>query len=101
MERLFGLTDTKEMIVDKSGIYQRIHFLKGANTVEIRDWYDFGSITTIYMTSPDFPEIERLLGWIKEGIKDNFGNNTMIKIDVTIALILTLVKHTQYGILSK
>ena len=27
MERLFGLTDTKEMIIDKSGIYPRIHFL--------------------------------------------------------------------------
>ena len=55
MERLFGLTDSKEMIVDKSGIYPRIHFLQGANPVEIRDWYDFGSIATIYMTSPDFP----------------------------------------------
>ena len=37
------------------------------------------------MTSPDFPEIERLLGWIK-GVKDNFGNNPMIKINDTIAL---------------
>ena len=27
MERLFGLTYTKDMIVDKSGIYPRIHFL--------------------------------------------------------------------------
>ena len=27
MERLLGLADTKEMIVDKSGIYPRIHFL--------------------------------------------------------------------------
>ena len=27
MERLFGLTDSKEMIVNKSGIYPRIHFL--------------------------------------------------------------------------
>ena len=86
MERLFGLTDTKDMIVDKSDKYPRIHFLQGANLVEIRDWYNFGSIATIYMTSPDFPEIERLPGWIKEGVKDNFGNNPMIKIDDTIAL---------------
>ena len=28
MERLFDLTDTKEMIIDKSGIYPRIHFLQ-------------------------------------------------------------------------
>ena len=86
MERLFGLTDTKQMIVDKSSIYPRILFLQGANLVEIREWYDFGSIATIYMTSPDFQEIERLPRWIKEGVKDNFGNNSMIKIDDTIAL---------------
>ena len=36
MERLFSLTDTKQMIVDKSGIYPRIHFLQGANPVEIQ-----------------------------------------------------------------
>ena len=56
--------------------------------MEIRDWYDFGSISTIYMTSSDFLEIERLPGWIKEGVKDNFGNNLMIKIDDIIALDL-------------
>ena len=38
------------------------------------------------MTSPNFPEIERLPGWIKEGVKDNFGNNPIIKIDDTITL---------------
>ena len=38
------------------------------------------------MTSPDFLEIKRLRGWIKEGVKDNFGNNPMIKIDDIIAL---------------
>ena len=54
--------------------------------MEIRDLYDFGSIATIYMTSHDFPEIERLPGWIKEGVKDNFENNLMIKIDDIIAL---------------
>ena len=57
MERLFGLINTKEMIIDKSGIYPRIHFLQGANHVEVCDWYDFGSIATIYMSTPDFPEI--------------------------------------------
>ena len=40
MERLFRLTDSIEIIVDKSGIYLRIHFLQGANPVEIRDLYD-------------------------------------------------------------
>ena len=38
------------------------------------------------MTSPNFPEIERLLGWIKDGVKDNFGNNPMIKLNDVIAL---------------
>ena len=62
MKRLFRVTNTKEMIVDKSGIYPRIHFLQGANPEEIRDLYDFDSIATIYMTSTNFPEIERLPG---------------------------------------
>ena len=86
MERLFGLTDTKEMIINKSGIYPRIHFLQGANPVEVHDWYDFGSIATIYMTTSDFLKIEKLPGWIKDGVKDNFLNNPMIKINDTLAL---------------
>ena len=86
MERLFGLSDTKNMIVDKSGIYPRIYFLQGADPEEIRDWYDFGSIATIYLTTPDFPEILNLPGWIKEGVKDNFENNSLISINDTLAL---------------
>ena len=86
MERLFGLSDTKNMIVDKSGIYPRIYFLQGADPEEIRDWYDFGSIATIYLTTPDFPEIYNLPGWIKEGVKDNFENNSLISINNTLAL---------------
>ena len=86
IERLFGLTNTKEMIVDKSGIYPRIHFLQGSNSVEVRVWYDFGSIATIYMSTPNFLEIDRLPRWIKDGVKDNFGNNTMTEINDTISL---------------
>ena len=86
MERLFGLTDIANIIVDKSGIYPRINFLQGSNPKEIRDWYDFGSLATIYMTSPNFLEIERLPGWIKEGVNDNFENNPMIKMNDVIAL---------------
>ena len=78
MERLFGLTDTANMIVDKSRVHPKINFLQGSNPEEIHDWYDFGSIATIYMTSANFPEIERLPRWIKEGVKDNFENNPMI-----------------------
>ena len=86
MERLYGLSDTKHMIIDKSGIYPRIYFLQGSNPEEIRDWYDFGSIATIYLTTPDFSEIARLPGWIHEGVQDNFTNNSLIKIDDTLAL---------------
>ena len=86
MERLFGLTDTTNMIVDKFGIYQRIHFLQGSNPEEICDWYDFGSIAIIYMTSPNFLEIEILSRWIKKCVKDNFENNSMIKMNNVIAL---------------
>ena len=86
MERLFGLSDTKNMIIDKSGIYPIIYFLQGADPEEIRDWYDFGSIATIYLTTPDFSEIHNLPGRIKEGVKDNFENNSLISINDTIAL---------------
>ena len=74
------------MFIDKSEIYLMIHFLQGANRVEVRYWYDFGSIATIYMSTPDFSEIEKLPGWIKDGVKDNFENNPMIKINDTSAL---------------
>ena len=56
------------MIIDKSGIYPRIYFLQGSNPEEIREWYDFGSIATIYLTSPDFSKIARLPRWIREGV---------------------------------
>ena len=86
IERLYGLVDTKHMIIDKSGIYPRIYFLQGSNPEVICEWFDFGSIATIYLTTPDFPEIARLLGWFREGVLDNFGNNSLIKIDDTLAL---------------
>ena len=86
MERLYNLSDTEHMIIDKSGIYPKIYFLQGSNPEEIRDWYDFDSIATIYLTTPDFPEIARLPGWIREGVQDNFANNSLIKIDDTLAL---------------
>ena len=86
MERLFGLSNTKHKIIDKSGIFPRIYFLQGSNPEEIREWYDFGSIATIYLTSPDFSEIERFPGWIKDGVGDNFEDNSLIKIDDTLAL---------------
>ena len=86
MEKLYNLSDTEHMIIDKSGIYPRIFFLQGSNPEEVRDWYDFGSIATIYLTTPDFPEIARLPGWIREGVLDNFANNSVIRIDDTLAL---------------
>ena len=86
MERLYNLSDNDYRIIDKSGIYPRIYFLQGSNPDEIREWYDFGSIATIYLTSPDFPEISRLPAWICEGVMDNFANNSMIKINDTLEL---------------
>ena len=86
IELLYGLADTKHMIIDKSGIYPRIYFLQGSNPEVIRDWYDFGSIATLYLTTPDFPEISRLPGWIRDGVLDNFGNNSLIYIDDNLPL---------------
>ena len=107
MERLYNLSDNDYRIIDKSGIYPRIYFLQGSNPEEIREWYDFGSIATIYLTSPDFPEITRLPAWICEGVMDNFANNSLIKIDDTLALdffsvspVLNMIKDFRYGTLS-
>ena len=86
MANLYNFSDTDYMIIDKYGIYPRIFFLQGSNPDEIRNWYDFGSIATIYLTTPDFSEIEKLPGWIREGVLDNFANNSLIKIDDTLAL---------------
>ena len=86
MEKLYNLSDTDLRIVDKSGIYPRVYFLQGSNPEEIREWYDFGSLATIYQTTPDFPEIERLPAWIREGVMDNFANNSLIRMDDTLAL---------------
>ena len=83
MEKLYGLANTKHMIIEKSGIHPRIYFLQGSNLEVIRDWYDFGSIATIYLKTPDFSEIARLPGWIREGVLDKFGNNSLIKINDT------------------
>ena len=38
------------------------------------------------MSTPNFPEIEKLPGWIKDGVKYNFGNNPMIQIKDTLVL---------------
>ena len=86
MEKLYNLSDTDLRIVDKSGIYPRVYFLQGSKPEEIREWYDFGSLATIYLTTPDFSEIERLPAWIREGVMDNFANNSLIRMDDTLAL---------------
>ena len=86
MKKLYDLSDNDLRIIDKSGIYPRIYFLQGSKPEEIREWYDFGSIATIYLTSPDFPEIARLPTWICEGVMDNFANNSLIKFNDVLAL---------------
>ena len=51
------------MIVDKSGIYPRTHFIQGANPEEIGDWYDFGSIghLLIFLKSKDYQDGLRMV----------------------------------------
>ena len=70
MRELFNLSDTGFRYVDFSGIYPRINYLQDAPSEEIRYWYDFGAINSIYLTSPDFREINMLPQWIKEGVKN-------------------------------
>lgn len=86
MKKLFSLTNTEMRYIDFSGIYPRINYLQGSDSQEIRYWYDFGAVNTIYTASPEFKEISQLPNWIQEGVKDCYLHNPMIKPGETLLL---------------
>lgn len=86
MRDLYNLSRTDSRYVDFSGIYPRINYLQGSSPHEIRHWYDFGAINSIYLTSPDFPEISELPHWILLGVKDCYLNNPTITPKDTLIL---------------
>lgn len=78
MKDLYNLSGTDLRYVDFSGIYPRINYLQGSSPQEIRHWYNFGAINSIYLSSPDFSEISELPHWIMMGVKDCYLNNPTI-----------------------
>ncbi|KAJ9545306.1 hypothetical protein OSB04_025013 [Centaurea solstitialis] len=86
MRDLYNLSRTDSRYVDFSGIYPRINYLQGSSPQEIRHWYDFGAINSIYLTSPDFPEISELPHWILSGVRDCYLNNPTITPKDTLVL---------------
>ncbi|XP_057800901.1 uncharacterized protein LOC131016273 [Salvia miltiorrhiza] len=61
--------------VDVAGKYPRIWMTTGANPQEVKEWYEFGALASVYTTSPTFNEIKGLLRWIQETVYDAWANN--------------------------
>lgn len=86
MRELFSLSNTEIRFIDYSGIYPKINYLQGSDSKEIRYWFDFGAVNTIYTASPEFQEISQLPSWIQEGVKDSYLHNPTIKPGETLLL---------------
>jgi hypothetical protein len=92
MQELYVLTSTEDRHIDYSGIYPRIKYIPGSNPEEIRYWYDFGAVNTIYTAPSNFAEISLLPRWIYDGVKDCYFNNPMITAkDILVLKFLSAV----------
>jgi hypothetical protein len=78
MRELYTLSQTDTRYIDFTGIYPRLNYLQGTDPKEIRYWYDFGAINSIYLSSPNFPETAELPRWIGDGVKSCYFNNSTI-----------------------
>ncbi|GJT40783.1 hypothetical protein Tco_0940648 [Tanacetum coccineum] len=58
--------------------YPRTNDLHGSNPDEIRYWYKFRAINSIYLTPLDFLEISKMPVWLLSSIKDCYKNNPII-----------------------
>ncbi|KAL8530706.1 hypothetical protein ACS0TY_007660 [Phlomoides rotata] len=55
-------------ITDVPGKYPQLWALKGANPIDVRKWYTFGALASIYTIAPGFREITELPDWILNAI---------------------------------
>ena len=78
MKELYSLFNTDTRFVDFKGIYPRINYLQGCNPDEIRYWYEFGAVNSVYLTPPNFPEISKMPMWLQSSLKECYRNNPMI-----------------------
>ncbi|KAL8554086.1 hypothetical protein ACS0TY_002345 [Phlomoides rotata] len=58
-----------------SGKYPRLWALKGVNPNDVRRWYKFGALASIYTVAPSFREISKLLDWVLNAVVESWHNN--------------------------
>lgn len=65
--------------VDGGGKYPRVWMLIGAKPQEVREWYDFGALASVYIMAPSFNEIKNLPKWINDEVFGVWANNNSLK----------------------
>lgn len=78
MKELYNLASTDTRFVDFKGVYPRLNYLQYSNPNEIRYWYEFGAINSIFLSPPDFPEVSKMPQWLQNSVKECYQNNPMI-----------------------
>lgn len=78
MRELYNLSNTDTRYVEFSGVYHRINYLQDSSPKELRQWFDFGALNSIYTNPPDFAEISLLPQWINDGVKECYLHNPTI-----------------------
>ncbi|KAK4390442.1 putative enzymatic polyprotein [Sesamum angolense] len=66
-------------IIETSGKYNRVWMLEGSKPEEVRKWYEFGALASVYTMSPSFPKISKLPDWISGAVYDSWQNNPHLK----------------------
>ncbi|KAL8489942.1 hypothetical protein ACS0TY_025733 [Phlomoides rotata] len=62
-------------IIDVSVKYPRLWALKGANTNNVRRWYNFRVLASICTVAPNFREISGLLDWVVNKVQESWSHN--------------------------
>ncbi|KAL0345668.1 UNVERIFIED_CONTAM: putative enzymatic polyprotein [Sesamum radiatum] len=66
-------------IVETSGKYNRVWMLEGSKPEDVREWYDFGALSSVHTMSPSFPEISKLPQCISGAVYDLWQNNPHLR----------------------
>lgn len=90
MRELYALNNNDYRYVEFSGIYPRLNFLQIAPPEEVKYWFDFGSLNSVYTVPPDFNSIKSLPIWIRDAVRDCYKNNpTMLPKDILVLKFLS------------
>ncbi|KAK4391518.1 movement protein [Sesamum angolense] len=66
-------------IIETSGKYNRVWMMEGSKLEEVREWYEFGALASVYTMSPSFSKISKLPEWISGAVYDSWQNNPHLK----------------------